>query len=95
MLLAPQITLQAFDTWAVEFVGPIIPPGKRTGMHYIITATYYLTIWDEAMLVKYCTDATATKFLFENVVNIFCYPKILLSDQGINFVKKMIVELTA
>ena len=35
MPLAPQITLQAFDKWAVDFVGPISPPGKRTGVHYL------------------------------------------------------------
>jgi hypothetical protein len=37
--LAPQLTLQAFEKWAIDFMGPIKPPGKRTGARYIITAT--------------------------------------------------------
>ena len=70
-------------------------PGKRLGTCYIIIVTDYLTRWDEVALVKYCTGATAVKFLFENVVTRFGCPKILLCDQGTHFVKRMIDELTA
>ena len=95
MPLAPQITLQALKKWVVYFVGLISPPGKKTGARYIITAMDYLTRWAESAPIRYCTVATTTTFLFENVVTRFGCPKILLSDQGTHFVKKMIVELTA
>ena len=68
--------------------------GKR-GTHYNITVTDYLTRWDEFVHVKYFTVVTATNFLFENVVTRFGCLKILLSDQGTHFVKKMIADLTA
>ena len=93
--LVPQLTLQAFDKWAVDFVGPISPPGKWIGARYIIIATNYLTRWAEAAPVKYCTPKTVVKFLFENVVTRFGCPKILISDQGMHFVNKLIVELSA
>ena len=94
MPLALQITLQAFKKWVVDFVGSISPPGKRTGACYIITVTDYLTRRDEAAPVKECTAMTAAKFLFENVFIRFDFRNILLSDQGMHFVNKVIAELT-
>ena len=95
MPLAPQITLHAFDKWVVDFVGPISPLGKRTSVHYIITATDYLKRWAEATPMKDYTTTTTTRFLFENVVARFGFPKILISEQGTHFVNKIIVELIA
>ena len=60
MALNPHVTLQAFDKWAIDFVGPINPTRKRTGSRYIIKATDYLTRWVEAKLVKDCSVATTS-----------------------------------
>ena len=94
MLLVPQVTLQEFDKWVVDFVGPINPIGKTTSARYIIIVTDYLTKWDKSVPVRDCTAETVAKFLFKNVVTQFGCPKILISDQVKNFINQLIEELT-
>jgi hypothetical protein len=65
MPLRPQITLQVFEKWKIDFVGPIHPPVKMLGARYIITMTKYLTKWEEASLIKDRGVETTLHFLFE------------------------------
>jgi transposase InsO family protein len=94
MQLAPQMTLQEFEKWTIDFVGPINPPGKRTGARYIITATEYLTRWAEERIVKDCSETTTTHFIFDDIITRFGCLKALTSDQGTHFINKTVESLT-
>jgi hypothetical protein len=86
----PQITLKVFDNCEVDFVGPINPPARISGARYIIATKKYLTQWDEAISVKYCSVETTTHFLFEHVITRFGCPRIMMSDQGTHFINSNI-----
>jgi transposase InsO family protein len=94
MPLAPHLTFQAFEKWAIYFVGPINPPGKRAEARYMITTTKYLTRWAEARAVKDCIATTTARFIFEDIITRFGCLKTLMSDQGTHFITKTIEALT-
>jgi hypothetical protein len=71
MPLEPQLTLQAFDKWAIDFMGPIKPPGKCTRERYIITTIEYLTRWAEARAIKDCSATTVVRFIFDDIITKF------------------------
>ena len=94
MPLVQQVTLQHFDKWAMDFVSPINPSGKRTGMWYIITSIDYLTRWAEVAPVVDCITVTIARFLFDNIMKQFGCPRILMSDQGSHFINHTLSALT-
>jgi hypothetical protein len=88
------MTLQAFEKYAIDFMGPINPLGKHTGERYIITATKYLARWAEARAVKDCSATIVAHFIFDDIITRFGCPKILMSNQGTHFINKRFEALT-
>jgi hypothetical protein len=94
MPLILQVTLQVFDKWEIDFVGPINPPVKRSGIRYIITVEKYLTRWEEAAPVKDYNAETEKHFLFEQTITRFGCPMIFMSDQGTHFINSTSMAMT-
>eukprot|EP00253_Pinus_taeda_P009906 PITA_09906 len=72
MPLQPQVTLEPFQKWGMDFVVPINPPSRQKS--YIIVCTDYLTKWAETKAIKAATKEKAAEFLRENIFHKFCYP---------------------
>lgn len=66
------------------------PTSKKIRARYTIIVIDYLTIWVEVELVKDCSAKIATWFLFEKIVTRLGCPKVLMSDQGTQFLNKTI-----
>lgn len=92
--LIPHMTLQPFEKWVIDFLGPIQPPGKKTGVRYIIMMRRYLTRWVEAQCVKEYTNMIAMKYLFECILIKFDCTKILMSGFGKHFLNESSNTLT-
>jgi hypothetical protein len=53
-----------------------------------------LTRWEKAREVKDCSETTAERFIFDDIITQFGCPKILMRDQVTHFINKTIEALT-
>ena len=79
---------RAFERIGIDLVGPL--PITQQNNCYIIVTTDYLTWWPEAWAVPDARAETLAKFIFEEIICRHRTPKIILSDQGRNFISKTI-----
>ncbi len=93
MPLQPQVTLEPFEKWGMDFVGPINPPSRQRS--YIIVCTDYLTKWAETKAIKAATKEKVVEFLRENIFYKFGYPREIVTDQGSQFTSNLIEDLLA
>jgi hypothetical protein len=78
--LNPQIVLEPFERWALDFVGPINPPSNQKV--YIVVCTDYMTKWVEAKALHRATEEAVLDFLFEDIFIRFGVPRELVTDGG-------------
>jgi hypothetical protein len=80
MPLNPQVVLEPFDRWALDFIGPINPPSNQKV--YILVCTDYMTKWVEAKALHRATEEAVIKFLFTDIFTRFGIPRELVTDGG-------------
>jgi hypothetical protein len=78
MPLQPQVLIEPFEKWALDFVGPIDLPSQ--GKRYILVCTNYVTKWAEAKALARGTEQTIVNFLFEDIFTRFGVPREIVTD---------------
>jgi hypothetical protein len=80
MPLNPQIVLEPFERWALDFVGPINPPSNQKV--YIVVCTDCMKKWVEAKSLHRETEEEVIDFLVEDIFIRFGGPRELVTDGG-------------
>eukprot|EP00253_Pinus_taeda_P006338 PITA_06338 len=76
----PQVILEPFEIWALDFIGPINPPSNKRV--YILVCTDYMTKWVEAKELIRANEESVLTFLFEEIFVRFGVPRELVTDGG-------------
>ena len=84
MLLQPQLVVEPFDRWALNFVGPINPPSKQK--FYILVCTDYMTKWVEVVALVKANDQVVIDFMYGEIFTRFGVPKEIIKNGGPQFV---------
>ena len=80
MPLQPQVLIEPFEKWALDFVKPIDPPSQ--GKRYILVCIDYVKKLVEAKALARAIEQSVVKFLFENIFTRFGVPREIVTDQG-------------
>ena len=78
MQLQPQVLIEPFEKWALDFIVPINPPSKQR--KYILVCTDYVTKWVEAKALFSATENSVVNFLYEDIFTRFGVPKEIVID---------------
>ena len=89
----PILALEPFMKWGLDFVGPFLPPARRTRNRYILVATDYCTKWVEATALKDNSAKAVARFLYEAIMTRYVCPVELVADQGGHFLNEVLREL--
>ena len=92
MPLQPQVMIEPFEKWALDFVGPISPMSRKN--KYILVCTDYVTRWVEAKPLFRDIEKPIVEFIYEEIFTRFGVPREIVTDQGTQFTSKLMKELT-
>ena len=80
MPLQPQVVIEPFEKWALDFFGTIDLPSQ--GKRYILVCIDYVTKWVKAKALARETKQSVVNFLFECIFTRFGVPRESDTYQG-------------
>lgn len=92
MPLKPQVLIEPFERWGLDFLGPITPMSRKK--KYILVCTDYVTKWVEAKALYQANEQSVVDFLFEIFFTRFRVPREIVTDQGTQFMSKLVKSIT-
>jgi hypothetical protein len=91
MTLQPQVMVDHFEKWALDFIGLMNPLSK--GKICILVCINYVTKWMEAKSLSRGIEESVVNFLFEDIFVRFGVPKGIFSDKGAQFTSNLLGKL--
>ena len=88
ILLHPQMTLEDFEKWGIDFIEPIGHPSKKK--NHILVYIDYLKKWVEVKALILENKELVEKFLTRHIFNRFGVPRKLVTNKGAQFTLKLI-----
>ena len=88
MPLQPQVHLEPFEKWAIDFIGPINP--TSLSKKHILVCTDFVTKWVEAKAISFATEKVVVDFIFSEIFTRFGVPREIFSDNGLQFISNLV-----
>ena len=79
-MLQPQVILETFEKWAIDFVGPFNPYSHQKV--HILVCIDYVTKWVEAKAIVKETSQVVSDFVFKYIFVWYGAPREIVSDGG-------------
>ena len=73
--LEPQVMIEPFEKWALDFVGPISPMSHKN--KYILVCTDNITKRVEAKALFRATEKSVVEFIYEEIFTRFGVPMLM------------------
>ena len=88
MPLCPQVMIEPFEKWAIDFVEPINP--TSLGKNHILVFIDFVTRWVEAKAFSFATEKFVVEFLFSKIFTRFGVHKEIVSGNGPQFISNLV-----
>ena len=86
----PILTVEIFDVWGIDFMGPF---PSSFGCEYILLAVDYVSKWVEAKATRKDDSKTVVEFIRTHIFVRFGTPRAIISDRGTHFCNRSIEAL--